>query len=151
MRISAISPNYVTRNNNYKKQVKTSQPVFTSNQRDEDYDAGLRYLNSKMTKVYQGFNIGKLSSEINEMVLKYWPLGLNGVGLMQVHNEDLPVLLGKTAQKCDLKEKIGLCLVMGEPVGEVADMDEIYEVRLFIDTPENINKVFQNAQHSNLH
>jgi len=146
MRISAITPNYQAyRNNNYKKTNFVSTPTFKSSREDEEWNNGLRYLNSKTTQIYQGFSLEKFKSEAKDMTIKYMCMGLNGVGLMQIANEDLPVLLGRYYDKCDTKDKIGLCMVMGEPVGEVADMDEIYEVKIFVDTPERIDRIFQNG------
>ena len=155
MQISAIRPNYTSNYNNYKRvnnhQAKpVSQPAFKSRE-DDEWNAGLRYLRSNTTGVYQGFNLKALKSTINELALKYYCMGINGVGMMQIANEDLPMLLGeKVAQKCDLKNKIGLCVVMGEPVGEVADMEDIYEVKVFLDTPERIDQVFKAGNYSDL-
>jgi len=154
VQISAIRSNYTSNCNNYKRvnnhQAKpVSQPTFKSRE-DDEWNAGLRYLRSNTTGVYQGFNLKALKSTINELVLKYYCMGINGVGMMQIANEDLPMLLGeKVAQKCDLKNKIGLCVVMGEPVGEVANMEDIYEVRVFIDTADNIDQVFKKGSYTN--
>ncbi len=152
MQISAIRPSYTNNYKTYnKKQAKpVTQPTFKSRE-DDEWNAGLKYLRSNTTAVYQGFNIKTLKSTVNELVIKYHCMGLHGVGMMQIANKDLPMLLGeKVAQKCDLKDKIGLCVVMGEPVGEVADMDEIYEVKVFLDTPERIDRVFQVGDYTNL-
>ena len=152
MQISAIRPNYTTNYKTYNnKQTKpVTQPTFKSRE-DDEWNAGLKYLRSNTTGVYQGFNMKALKSTINELVIKYYCMGLRGVGMMQVANKDLPMLLGeKVAQKCDLKDKIGLCVVMGEPVGEVEDMDAVYEVKVFLDTPERIDRVFQSSSYSDL-
>lgn len=155
MRISALTTNYTNNykkyNNNQTRQTKPlSQPAFKSRE-DDAWNAGLKYLGSKTTGVYQGFNIKALKSTVNELVLKYYCMGIPGVGMMQIANKDLPTLLGeKIAKKCDMKDKIGLCVVMGEPVGEVSDMEDIYEVKVFIDTKERIDKVFQEGSFSDL-
>ena len=155
VQISAIRANYTSNYNSYKRvnnhQAKpVTQPTFKSRE-DDEWNAGLRYLRSNTTAVYQGFNLKTLKSTINNLVAKYFCIGLNGVGMMQIANEDLPMLLGENvAKKCDLKDKIGLCVVMGEPVGEVADMEDIYEVKVFLDTPERIDQVFKAGNYSDL-
>lgn len=146
MHIMPITRNYVNR-------VKTSSKpcTFESDKReDSNWNAGLKYLAGKTTEIYDGIQSRKLYSVMNELGLKYACLGLRNITFLQIENRDLSTYLGKNAKRFDLRDKVGLCAIMGEPEGDVSQMDYIYEVRLFLEKPENIDRFFNSRYPSHV-
>ena len=141
MQISAIAPNYNCSMNNVKRN-NVSQPSFQGALNKLEVDIVLQRLAKVNDEVFEKFSIPKLQEVMDYLVKRYDCLGIRSCGIQIVGNDDLPKLLGKeAATKYDLKDKIGLCVAVGDKYGPIEQMSNIYQAKTFLLKPSELNKL----------
>lgn len=145
MQISAITPNYSNYSmyNNMRCN-NVSQPSFQGGLSKFETDIVLQRLAKVNDEVFETFSGPKLKEVIDYLVQRYECLGTRSCGLQVVGNDDLPKLLGKdAATKYDLKDKIGLCVAVGDKYGPIEKMTNIYQAKTFLLRPSELEKMNQ--------
>ena len=141
MQISAITQNYNCSVNNMKKS-NVSKPSFQGALSNLEVDIVLQRLAKVNDEVFETFNAKKLKEVIDYLVKRYECLGTRSCGLQIVGNDDLPKLLGRdAATRFDLKDKIGLCVAVGDKYGSVEKMTNIYQAKTFLVNPKELEKL----------
>ena len=142
MQISAITPNYNYSVNNNMKRNNVSQPSFQGALNKLEMDIVLQRLAKVNDEVFENFSIPKLKEVMEYLIERYECLGLRSCGIQVVGNDDLPKLLGKeAAAKYDLKDKIGLCVAVGDKYGPIEQMTNIYQAKTFLLKPSELEKL----------
>lgn len=136
MQISPINSNYQTRNQFHK-----NTPKFEGVLNKVQLNFILERLSRRNTKVFEKFNIDDFKGVINSLIKKYECLGTSSVGIQIVNNDDLPKLLGKNFANYDTKNKMGLCIAVGNRKGPIEDMTNIYEAQTFLINPAQLSKL----------
>jgi len=144
MQISAITPNYNYSVNNNMKRNNVSQPSFQGGLNKLEVDVVLQRLAKVNDEVFESFSMPKLREVIDYLVKRYECLGTRSCGIQIVGNDDLPKSLGKDAAvKYDLKDKIGLCVAVGDKYGPIEKMTNIYQAKTFLLHPKELEKMNQ--------
>lgn len=132
MRISPINTNFYAKRTQTLNNTKQTTPAFQGEQSNALYKATLEKLKKVNSEIIVGFNPDRLNNCIDEMVKKYSCLGTKSVGIQIIGKEDLSDFLGDKAKSYNTKDKLGLCVAVGDKFGPVEEMSRIYEAKTFI-------------------
>ena len=142
MQISAITQNYNYSVNNNVKRNNISQPSFQGGLNKFEVDIVLQRLAKVNDEVIDKFTPAKLKEVMDYLVQRYECLGTRSCGIQIVGNDDLPKLLGKDAMmKYNTKDKIGLCVAVGDKYGPIEQMTNIYHAKTFLLHPNELSKM----------
>lgn len=139
MRISAINTNYNYQNNNINRK-NAQQPNFQGAMSDKLANVTINRLAKMNNEVFEKFSAEALDKQMSKMIEKYSCLGTKSAGIMVVNQKDLPALLGKNINKFDVKNKMGLCVAVGDKFGPIENMTNIYEAKTFLLTEKELKK-----------
>ena len=124
------------------KRNNVSQPSFQGGLNKFEVDIVLQRLAKVNDEVFESFSMPKLREVMDYLVKRYDCLGIRSCGIQVVGNDDLPKLLGKDAAvKYDLKDKIGLCVAVGDKYGPIEQMTNIYQAKTFLLKPSELSKL----------
>ena len=140
MQISAIASNYNYPMNNVKRN-NVSQPSFQGALNKLEVDIVLQRLAKVNDEVIEKFTPAKLREVMEYLVERYECLGTHSCGIQIVNNDDLPKLLGKNIANYNTKDKIGLCVAVGDKYGPIEQMSNIYHAKTFLIHPSELSKM----------
>lgn len=140
MQISAVTQkfNYSTINNSKQQ---TPQPSFQGALNQIELDIVLQRLAKVNDEVIEKFDIKKFEEVMDYLTKRYECLGVKSIGLQIVGNDDLPKLLGKNIVNYNTKDKIGLCVAVGDKYGPIEEMTNIYQAKTFLLKPEELKNL----------
>lgn len=136
MQICPINFNYQNRN-----QVYRNAPKFEGALNGNQVNIILERLSKRNSKVFEKFDINEFKSVINGLIKKYECLGTSSVGIQIVNNDDLSKLLGKSLANYNTKNKMGLCIAVGNKRGPIEEMTNIYEAQTFLIDPTELSRL----------
>ena len=116
-------------------------PTFKGEQSDALYKATLEKLKKVNSEIIVGYNPDKLNNCIHEMIDRYSCLGTKSVGLQVIGKEELVDFLGDKAKQYNTKNKLGICVAVGDKFGPVENMNRIYEAKTFIVSEYELNNI----------
>lgn len=138
MQVGAITPYYT--NNNYRN-TNVTRPAFKGALNEQQMTRVLKMLGEKNTDVFLNFDLKNLKTVIDGLINKYSSLGVRSAGIQVVNNKDLPALLGKSVDANTLKDKLGLCIAVGDKYGPIENWGRVYEAKTILATEKDLKSV----------
>ncbi len=140
MQISAITPNYSYSKNTQQKQ-NVSKTSFQGVLNQIELDIVLKRLAKVNDEVFENFSVQKFKEVMDYLTQRYECLGVKSIAIQVVNNDDLSKLLGKNINNYNTKDKLGLCIAVGDKYGPVEKMTNIYQAKTFLLKPEELKKL----------
>ena len=129
MQVNTINSAYAYSNYNRKN---VSRPNFRGALSNEKYYQALNKLKKVNKVTTENFSMSKLKEIIERLGDKYRDLGIHSIGIQIISNKDLPMFLGESASKYDLRGKLGLCVAVGDRNAPIEEMNCIYEAETIL-------------------
>ena len=120
---------------------QNTAPKFEGALNDKQVDIVLKRLSKMNSKIFEKFDIKEFNDVIEELIKRYECLGTSSVGIQVVNNNDLPKLLGKELANYNTKNKMALCVAVGNKRGPIEEMTNIYEAQTFLIDPTELSKL----------
>lgn len=136
MQIQALG-GYYNRSNLQSSKV----PSFNAGLSDRQYDVVLQRLKKVNSEVKPRFSGELLKETMNAIIDRYECLGVKSVAMQIISSKDLPEFLGAEALKYDLKDKIGICVAVGNKNAPIEDMTNIYDAVTLLATKDDLTKM----------
>ena len=107
---------------------KTTNPNFKGGLNNTQTKRVLNMLQARLTDVKPANNIQEFKNEIDKLQRKYSAFGINSVGAMIIPKDELAGFIGENACKQhNLKDKMGICIAVGDTYGPVEKWNKTYE------------------------
>ncbi len=121
--------------NNYPSnmyQTRTSSPNFKGVLNERETERVLKMLAEKNREVILNVNTVKNFQKIlNDFFLQYRRLGISSVGIQIIPEDRLSAFIGKN-QNVDLKDKIGLCIAVGDKYGPIESWNKVFDAKTIL-------------------
>ena len=88
-----------------------------------------------------GFSKEKLTGIIEKLGNKYQNINNHSIGIQIISNIDLPLFLGNVANKYDLRDKIGICIAVGDTKAPLERMNNIFEAETIIAKESDLSSI----------